>query len=131
MLKEKIPNERVDSTFSVSHNNIASINRNLENVSILFDEPDFHSIVIRETKITISNENNFHQSIPGYVFGHVPTPLTTGGVELFCLINHIIRFLKRPSKEAFQAISIGIIYRHHNSINRSQSGFRKGHSSRH
>ena len=37
MVKKSLPKGKVDSTFSVFHNNIASINRNLENVSILLD----------------------------------------------------------------------------------------------
>ena len=59
MFKKNLPKGKVDSAFSVFHNNIASINRNLENVSILLDELDFHFNVIgiTETKITISNEN--------------------------------------------------------------------------
>ena len=92
---------------------------------LLFDEPDFYFAVIRETKISISNKNNFRPSIPGYVFEYVQTPLASEGVELFCLINRcIIRFLKRPSNEAFQAISIGIIYRQHNSINPNPASIR-------
>ena len=67
MFKKNLSKGLVDSTFSVFHNNIASISRNLENVSILLDELDFpfNVIGITETKITILNENNFHPSIPG------------------------------------------------------------------
>ena len=52
---------KVDSTFSVFNNNIASISGNLENVSILLDEFDFHFNVIGITETKI----NFHPSIPG------------------------------------------------------------------
>ena len=52
MFKENLPKEKVDSTFSVFHNNIASINRNLENVPILLDELDFHFNVIGITETT-------------------------------------------------------------------------------
>ena len=41
MFKKNLSKGMVDSTFSVFHNNIASISRNLENVSILLDEFDF------------------------------------------------------------------------------------------
>ena len=62
MFKKNLPKEKVDSTFSVFSSNVASINRNLENVLILLDELDFHFNVIgiTETKITNSNEDNFH-----------------------------------------------------------------------
>ena len=50
----------VRSSFSIFHNNIVSINHNLENVELLLDELDFHFDVtgISETKITNSNESN-------------------------------------------------------------------------
>ena len=137
MFKENLPKERVDSTFSVFHNNIASINRNLENVSILLDDLDFHFNVIgiTETKITISNENNFHPSIPGYVFEYVPTPLASGSVGLFVDQSLHYMVLEKTANEAFQAIWIeisfvnhknivcGIIYRQHNSPEYFQSYF--------
>ena len=46
MFKNNLPKEKVDSTFSVFSSNVASINRNLENVLILLDELDFHLNVI-------------------------------------------------------------------------------------
>jgi len=139
MFKKNLPKGKVDSTFSVFHNNIASINRNLENVSILLDELDFHFNVIgiTETKITISNENNFHPSIPGYVFEYVPTPLASGGVGLFVDQSLHYTVLEKTSNEAFQAIWIeisfvnhknivcGIIYRQHNSPDYFQSYFKE------
>jgi len=115
--------------FQFFSSNVASINRNLENVLILLDELDFHFNVIgiTETKITNSNENNFHPSIPGYVFEYVPTPLASGGVGLFVDQSLHYTVLEKTSNEAFQAIWIeisfvnhknivcGIIYRPHNS----------------
>ena len=137
MFKKNLPKEKVDSTFSVFSSNVASINRNLENVLILLDELDFHFNVIgiTETKITNSNENNFHPSIPGYVFEYVPTPLASGGVGLFVDQSLYYTVLEKTSNEAFQAIWIeisfvnhknivcGIIYRQHNSPDYFQSYF--------
>ena len=137
MFKKNLPKEKVDSTFSVFSSNVASINRNLENVLILLDELDFHFNVIgiTETKITNSNENNFHPSIPGYVFEYVPTPLASGGVGLFVDQSLHYTVLEKTSNEAFQAIWIeisfvnhknivcGIIYRQHNSPDYFQSYF--------
>ena len=137
MFKKNLSKGMVDSTFSVFHNNIASISRNLKNVSILLDELDFsfNVIGITETKITISNENNFHPSIPGYVFEYVPTPLASGGVGLFVDQSLHYTVLEKTSYEAFQAIWIeisfvnhknivcGIIYRQHNSPEYFQSYF--------
>ena len=53
MFKKNLSKGLVDSTFSVFHNNTASISRNLENVSILLDELffPFNVIGIAETKI--------------------------------------------------------------------------------
>ena len=84
----------------------SAINGNLENVSILLDELDFHFNVIgiTETKITISKENNFHPSIPSYVFEYVPTPLASGGVGLFVDQSLHYTVLEKTSNEAFQAI---------------------------
>jgi len=137
MFKKNLPKGKVDSTFSVFHNNIVSINRNLENVSISLDELDFHFNVsgITETKITISNENSFHPSIPGYVFEYVPTPLASGGVGLFVDQSLHYTVLEKTPNEAFQAIWIeisfvnhknivfGIFYRQHNSPDYFQSYF--------
>ena len=80
MFKEKLSENTVKSSFPIFHNNIVSINRNLENVELLLGELDFHFdiIGISEKKITNSNESNAHPSIPGYVFEHVPTPLAPG-----------------------------------------------------
>lgn len=67
LFKEKISENTVKSSFSIFHNNIVSINRNLENFELLLDELDFHFDVIgsSETNITNSNVNNARPSIPG------------------------------------------------------------------
>ena len=49
MFTEKLPENTVKSSFSIFHNNIVSINHNLENVELLLDELDV--IDISEKKI--------------------------------------------------------------------------------
>lgn len=74
------------TTFSVFHNNVVSLNQNLENLQThLLYELDFHFNVIgvTETKITNSNLHTCNTNIPGYVFECAPTPLVSGGVRLF------------------------------------------------
>ena len=129
MFKQNLPENTVKSSFSIFHNNIVSINRNLENVELLLDELDFHFDVIgiSETKITNSYESKAHPNISGYVFEYVPTPLASGGIGLF--VNRSLNYnvLEKTSNEAFQALWVeisfvdhknivcGIIYRQHNS----------------
>ena len=121
--------KQLESSFSISHNNIVSLNNNLEKlVSHYLENLDFHFdiIGITETKITHTNQN-FATKIPAYAFEHVPTPLASGGVGLFIDENLNYTVLKKESHEAFQALWIeisfskqknvicGIIYRQHNS----------------
>ena len=82
LFNRKLSNSEVQSSFSVFHNNVVSINRNLENLTLLLDELDFqfNIIDVTETKITNSNENGSFSCIPGYVFDFVPAPLLSGGV---------------------------------------------------
>ena len=42
MFKEKLSENEIQSSLSIFHNNIESINRNLENVIMLIDELGFH-----------------------------------------------------------------------------------------
>ena len=119
-----------ESSLSFFHNNIVSLNKNLDNlVDHYLDELDFHFNVIgiTETKITKSNEPLCNFQIPGYNFEQVPTPLVSGGVGLFIddTLSYIV--LEKTSTEAFQALWVefsflkqkniicGIIYRQHNS----------------
>ena len=69
-LRENSQKTQLSLVFSISHNNIVSINCNLENVELLLDELDFHfdATGISETKIKNSNECNTHPSIAGYSF---------------------------------------------------------------
>ena len=106
MFKQKLSENTIKSSFSIFHNNIVSINLNLENVELLLDELDFHFDVIgiSETKITNSNESKAHLNISGYTFEHVPTPLASGGIGLF--VNQSLNYnvLEKTSNEAFQAL---------------------------
>ena len=110
MLKQELPENTVKSRFSIFHNNIVSINRNLENVELLLDELDFHFDVIgiSETKIKNSNNSKAHLSISGYAFEHVPTPLASGGIGLF--VNQSLNYnvLAKTLNEAFQALWVEI-----------------------
>ena len=85
LFNRKLSNSEVQSSFSVFHNNVVSINRNLENLTLLLDELVFQFNIIggTETKITNSNENGSFSCIPGYVVDFEPTPLASGGVDLF------------------------------------------------
>ena len=100
-----------ESSLSFFHNNIVSLNKNLDNlVAHYLDELDFHFNVIgvTETKITKSNEHLCNYQIPGYNFEQVPTPLVSGGVGLFIddTLNYTV--LEKTSTEAFQALEIFI-----------------------
>ena len=119
------------SSFSLFHNNIRSLKRNLENLQVqLLSELDYHFNIIgvTETKITNSTELNFNVEIMGYKFEYVPTPLSFGGVGMYVdnTLEYVI--IEKHSNEAFQALWIeiinsnkkniicGIIYRQHNNL---------------
>ena len=137
LFNRKLSNSEVQSSFSVFHNNVVSINQNLENLTSLLDELDFqfNLIGVTETKITNSNENGSFSCIPGYVFDFVPTALASGGVGLFIHESLNYTVLEKISDEAFQALWIeisfannknivcGIIYRQHNSPDQFMSYF--------
>ena len=137
-MKTKQLEDDIETTFSVFHNNVVSLNRNLENLQThLLYELDFHFNVIgvTETKITNSNLHTCNANIPGYVFECAPTPLASGGVGLFIDKTLSYSVLEKISKEAFQSLWIeitfakkksvicGILYRQHNSPNRFQQYF--------
>ena len=78
--------DQIESSLSIFHNNIRSLNRNLENLVTHYLQElgiHFNTIGVTETKITNSNENRGLSNIPGYVFEHVPTPLACDGAGLF------------------------------------------------
>ena len=137
-MKTKQLEDDIETTFSVFHNNVVSLNRNLENLQThLLYELDFHFNVIgvTETKITNSNLHTCNANIPGYVFECVPTPLASGGVGLFIDETLSYSVLGKISNEAFQSLWIeitfvkkksvicGVLYRQHNSPNRFQQYF--------
>ena len=106
-MKTKLSKDEATSSFSVFHNNVASLNRNLENLQTqLLRELDFHFNVIgvTETKITNANSQLCTAHIPGYVFEYVPTPLASGGVGMFMDESLSYRVLERTSNEAFQVL---------------------------
>ena len=136
--KSELPSRVSDSSFSLLHNNIKSLKRNLENFQVhLLDELNFEFSIIgvSETKTISGKEMDFNPSIPGYVFEYVPTPLASGGVGLY--INDSLKqtVIEKVSDEAFQSLWIeiqlpqksniicGIIYRQHNSPKRFQEYF--------
>ena len=73
-------------SFSLLHNNVRSLRRNLDNFqSHLLEELQLHFSVIgvAETKITNSNlPLDFDPLIPNYRFEYVPTPLSAGSVGM-------------------------------------------------
>ena len=96
-----------DISFSVLHNNVVSLNCNLENLQPhILHELNFHFNIIgvSETKITNANSEMCTAKIPGYSFEYVPTPLSSGGIGLFIdeLLNYHI--LEKIFNEAFQAL---------------------------
>lgn len=122
-----------DTSISVFHNNVVSLNRNLENLQThILHELNFHFNIIgvSETKITNANSEKCTAKIPGYSFEYVPTPLSSGGVGLFIDESLNYRILEKISNEAFQAlwaeitfenkknVICGILYRQHNSPER-------------
>ena len=121
---------QIESGLSIFHNNITSLNRNLDDlVTHYLHELGFHFNIIgvTETKINNSNQNTGLTNIPGYDFEHVPMPLACEGVGLFVdeTLNYSV--LEKVSTESFQALWIeisfvnpknvicGIMHRQHNS----------------
>ena len=98
--KNKLSGDELETTFSVFHNNVVSLSRNLENLQThLLCELEFHFDIIRvtETKITNSNLHTCTAQIPGYVFECVPTPLVPGVVGVF--INESLLKLSNLRKD--------------------------------
>ena len=91
ILGNKLSLNKVNLSFSIFHNNVVSLNHNLENVMAISDELDFHFDVIgvTETKITNSNVNNFNQIFQGIVSNACQRPWLQE--VLACLLkNHLI-----------------------------------------
>jgi len=118
-----------NNSLAIFHNNVRSLNLNLEKLEThLLDELDysFDIIGITETKITNANlllKSNLN--IPGYNFEYIPTPLASGGVGMY--INKSLNYsvVESISNSDFQALWIelqfttkknvlcGLIYRQH------------------
>lgn len=137
-MKNNLSKNDIENSLSIFHNNIRSLNCNLENLqSHLLDELDFHFdlIGVTETRITNSNFEGNIPNIPGYNFEYVPTPLSAGGVGMFIDESLDYAILEKTSTTAFQALWIeiyftdkknivcGIIYRQHNSPEQFQHYF--------
>ena len=130
-MKNTITTRNDLTSFSVIHNNIRSLNANLEKFQThLLNELayEFDVIGISETKITnLSQHNRSNLNIPGYSFEYVPTPLASGGVGMYINSNLNYSVLETTSNCDFQALWIefqytkqkniicGIIYRQHSS----------------
>lgn len=123
------PNE---NSFSILHNNVRSLRANFDNFQdhlICELDDKFDILGISETKITINSERSidFNLNIDNYSFEYVPTPLASGGVEMYINNNLKYSVIEKTSNESFQALWIeihnqrkknticGIIYRQHNS----------------
>ena len=113
-----------DSTFSVCHNNIVSLNRNLENHQThLLQELNFHFNIIgvSETKITMQIHNFVLLKY------RLRFWICQGFLGMFIDESLNYHILEKKSNEGFQAlwikisfdkkknITCGIIYRQHNS----------------
>ena len=122
-----------DFKFSLLHNNVRSLTRNLENLEVhLLDELGHHFSVtgVSETKIAKTSLLDFNPSIAGYEFEYVPTPLTAGGVGMYIKSDLNYAVIEKSSEDAFQALWIeihlsnrpniicGIMYRQHNTPER-------------
>ena len=131
---------KADSNFSIFHNNIVSVSKNLETLQTeLLSMLDYHFDIIglTETKITNTNCNEKRPEMEGYEFEFVPTPLVSGGVAMFINDSLDYKILEKTSNVDFQALWIeialaqqkniicGIIYRQHNSVNNFMSYFQE------
>ena len=138
MLKDTLTRTENKISFSMLHNNVRSLRRNLENFHThLLDEldHDFSVIGVTETKITNMTKLDFNPQIPNYQFEYVPTPLSCGGVGMYVSNSLNYTILEKTSNEAFQALWIeidflhckniicGVIYRQHNSPEQFQTAF--------
>ena len=96
-----------DNLFSIFHDNIKSLSKNLENLqNHPLNELDTHFSIIgvSETRIVKDKPLLVNPNLPGYIFKHVPTPLSAGGVGLN--INELIpyRILEKESTLSFQTL---------------------------
>ena len=76
--KNKLSGSIIDTGFSLLHNNVRSLKRNLENLQVqLLEEINFHFSVIGITETRINNANfiDFNPEIPNYRFAFCIIPL--------------------------------------------------------
>ena len=93
VFKSKLLRYGGNSSFSLLHNNVRSLKRNLENFQVhLLDELDYDFSLIGVSEMTINSlkDLDFDPSIPGYAFEQVPSPLASGGVGL--CINDSLKY---------------------------------------
>ena len=74
------------SAFSLLHNNIRSLKRNLDDFQthVLHELGYRFSVMgITETRISNANSLDYNASIPGYKSEYSPTPLAARGVAMY------------------------------------------------
>lgn len=114
---------------SVLHNNVRSLKRNIEafqnHLLCELDYP-FSIIGVSETRIVGNQPLDFNPDLPGYIFEHVSTPLSAGGVGMYIADNINYHIVEKTSNIYFQALWIelvkedkqsiicGVLYREHN-----------------
>ena len=109
--KTELPRSVSRSCFSVLHNNVRSLRRNLENFQVhLLNELNFDSSImgVSETKIMSGKKLDFNPNIPGYIFEYTLTPLASGGVGLYTNESLKYTVIEKTSNEAFQALWVEI-----------------------
>jgi hypothetical protein len=100
----------LNKSFSMLHNNVRSLKRNLENLQThLLQELhfNFRVIGITETKI---RDNDFFYFNPN--MENVPTPLASGGVGMYIRDNLKYTVSEKCSNKAFQALWVEIDFPH-------------------
>lgn len=127
-----------DICFSIFHNNVRSLNFNLEDLkSRLLEELDFHFDLIGVTETRITNTNcGCSRPFLVIILNTFPHPsLSAGGVGMFIDESQDYVILEKTSTTAFRALWIeicytgkkiiecGIIYRQHNFLEQLQHCF--------
>ena len=97
--------------FSMLHNNVRSLKRNLGNLQIhLLRELayNFNVIGVTEIKIRDNTCNDFNPELVNYQFKFVPTPLASGGVGMYIRDDLRYTVLEKCSNNAFHALWVEI-----------------------
>ena len=115
---------------SILHNNVISLKRNIEafqnNLLCELNYP-FSIIGVSETRIVGNQPLDFNADLPAcYIFEHVSTPLSAGGVGIYIADNTNYLIVEKTSniyfqtlwielvKEDKQSIICDVLYRQHN-----------------